>query len=416
MWRATLLRLWRSLPYDGQGLFPPADAPLRDLRRRAASNFWKRTPWWSRPLLIPMARLGWVGACIGHVWRYAPPPRKAPRLFVDCLRSGARPNEALIWRQFFPPPSPHPLPGRAAGRLLSQLGSAAEHRLLADKQAAAELLAKAGLPVPPLLEIIPRGTTIDPAGQVWSQPAHLFVKPRHGWGSRGAMAVEVLLPNVYRIDGGPPVSDDLLRAALAATSLGQRDDLLVQARLFAAPELADLATSGVAPVLRLTTARNPGEAPFLHSALLSTEVPGERARHFIRGQIRSPVNLATGRIGHGIWFLQPGERYSRLPWNQAPLADRPMPGLDCAVEMALRAMALFPGLPLVNWDLIVTHSGPVILEGNTGGDWTLTNLSTLQGLDTIPLVPLLRRWSADPPSGKQLLKKSKTNRAADKRR
>ena len=66
---------------------------------------------------------------------------------------------------------------------------------------------------------------------------------------------------------------------------------------------------------------------------------------------------------------------------------------DRAVEMVVRAMTLVPGLPLVSWDLIVTGSGPVILEGNTCGDWILTNLSVVQGMETIPLVPLLRRWT-----------------------
>src|SRR5579862_1244243 len=161
MWRVTLRKLSKNLPYDGQGLFLPANSALGDLRHRAASNFWKRTPWWSRPMLISLARLGWAGACVSRVWKYALRqellPQLAPSLIADCLRSGARPNEALIWRQFFPPPGPHPLPGRAAAVLLLQLGSASEHRLLADKQATAELLAKAGLPTPRLLEVVPQG-------------------------------------------------------------------------------------------------------------------------------------------------------------------------------------------------------------------------------------------------------------------
>ena len=206
---AGLRKLWTSLPYDGQGLFTPPDSPFGPLRKRAAANFWKRTPWWSRPLLIPMARLGWAVACVSHVWNYARRqelrPRPATRLFVDCVRSGAQPNEALIWRRFFPPPGLHPLPGRAAGRLLSQLGSAADHRLLSDKQATADLLSRASLPVPVLLETIRRGQELDLAGTVWSQPGHLFVKPRHGSAARGAMPVDVLAGNVYRIDGGPIV-------------------------------------------------------------------------------------------------------------------------------------------------------------------------------------------------------------------
>jgi hypothetical protein len=166
----------------------------------------------------------------------------------------------------------------------------------------------------------------------------------------------------------------------------------VQTRLFAAPELADLATGDTAPVLRLTTAREPGAGPFLHSALLSINVPGEWPRHFIRGQIRVPIEHATGVMKPGIWFLHPGTRYRSLPWNEAPLAARSLPGFDRAVRVVLDAMALFRGLPLVNWDVIVTSMGPVILEGNTSGDWILTNLSMVDGMNTAPLAPLLARW------------------------
>jgi hypothetical protein len=96
----------------------------------------------------------------------------------------------------------------------------------------------------------------------------------------------------------------------------------------------------------------------------------------------------------GIWFLHTGARYRSLPWNEAPLAARALPAFDHAVRVVLDAMALLPGLPLVNWDVIVTSMGPVILEGNTGGDWILTNFSTLDGMNIVPLAPLLDRWSA----------------------
>jgi hypothetical protein len=95
----------------------------------------------------------------------------------------------------------------------------------------------------------------------------------------------------------------------------------------------------------------------------------------------------------GICFRHPDQRHAFLPWNRAALAGRTLPGFEQAAEMALQAMSLFPDLPVVNWDLIVTASGPVFLEGNTCGDWILTNLSSLAGLETEPLVPLLQLWA-----------------------
>lgn len=381
MWRASLNKLWWRLPYDGQGLFSPGDPAMAALRTWSAARFWKRTAWWGQPLLIPVARLAWVLACVSQVCSFAKARTlelgTARELLVDCLRSGARPNEALIWSQFFSSPGqpsgPHPLPGRAAGVLLSRLGSTRERRLLADKQATAELLASAGLASPRLFEIVPGGQEINEAGIHWLRPDLLFVKPRHGSAGRGAMS-----------------GAEFLRGGRARAA---SDDLLVQVRLEPAPELADLATKGAAPVLRLTTAREPEGAAFLHSALVSIDVPGQNARDFLRGQMRVPVNLATGLTGPGIWFAHPEKRYSRLPWNQAQVADRLVPRLSDAIELVVSAMALFPGLPLVNWDLIVTEAGPVILEGNTCGDWILTNLSRALGWDTVPLGTLLCRWA-----------------------
>lgn len=397
MWHTIRHKLWRGLPWDGQGLFTSTTGALTGLRSWAAKRFWQRTPLWSRPLLIPVSRLGWAAASVVHVWAYARsqdlPRQLLPQLLMDCMRSGARPNEALIWRQFFIPSGLHPLPGRAAGRVLSQLGSPAEHALLRDKKAAAERLARAGLPVPPLVMVIPRGQAVDLADPVWSLPGHLFIKPRRGSASRRTIALDVLAAGFYRINDASMIPAESLRNRLSNMSLREMDDLLVQTRLFAAPELADLVSSGTAPVLRLTTARNPGEAPFLHGALLSIDVPGEAPRHFIRGQVRVPINVVTGSMASGIWFLHPGVRYDHLPWNQAQLIDRSLSGLHKSVEIVLQAMALFPCLPLVNWDLILTPAGPVILEGNTGGDWILTNLSSLQQIETVDLAPLLRRWA-----------------------
>ncbi len=279
------------------------------------------------------------------------------RLFLDCLRSGARPNEAWVWREFFRVPPLHPLPGRAAGRLLSILGAASEHRILNDKLATSEMLVRGGLTVPSLLGIIRPGTGLAPDAPAWTHPGELFIKPRQGSGGRGARVVQ----------GAASLPADV------AT------EMLVQARL-------------TGPVLRLTTARNPGEAPFVHSALLAFDVPGENPRNFIRGQIRVPIDTHSGGMKGGIWFLHPAVRYAALPWNQAPIENWPAPDFKRAAEMALQAMALVSGLALVNWDMMLTPSGPVILEGNTCGDWILTNLGEIQGLDTPPLVPLLRRW------------------------
>lgn len=394
-------RIWRALPLDGMGLSAPRDLDLAVLRLTAARLFWQRAPRGSRLPLKALARLAWIGASFRQVRQFARvyPLRGSSRrqLLGDCLLSGARPNEAFIWRHFFSGAQPHPLPGASAARVLLQLGDASQHRLLSDKLAMSERLAAAGIATPPLLQTIARGQSPDLRAAIWREPGQLFVKPRSGAASRGCAAIVVQADGCYRINDGASIDAAALAGKLAAAAVPE--ELLVQPRLLAAADLQDLASSAVAPVLRLTTVREPGGAPFLHSALLEIAAPGEHPRDFMRGHIRVPIEIATGRMVRGIWFMHPGDRYERLPWNQAMLAGRAVPGWACAAQMAVDAMTLLPDLAIVNWDMIVTNDGPVMLEGNSGGNWILTQLSAVAGIETVALEPLLHRWlPADRPS------------------
>jgi len=357
------------LPYDGQGFVAPADARLRHLRERGAASFWRRVP---RGLQWPAIAATRIASIVAAYWRVRAFERAneldwraARRLLGDCLATGARPNEAFIWRQVFG--GRHPLPGHSAGLALASLGDPAAHRLLADKQATAELLRGAGLATPVTYAIVARGGAVElltpPLGA-------LFLKPRHGAGGRGAVAAN---------------ASGSVRVVARACD----DDLLVQERLAATAQLLDLATDGRPPVLCLTAAREPGGAPFLHAAFLAVAVPGEPARHFSRGHLRVPIDPASGALRDGLWLADPDRRVARTWWDHTPITGRKVPAFADAVASVLRAMELLPGLALANWDVIVTPRGPVILEGNTGGDWILTCL----GADPGPLIDLLMRWS-----------------------
>lgn len=392
--RGKMLRLaekaWTALPWDGQGVAAPADADLARLRAAAAARFWRRLPWWSRPVLRPAARLAWLVAACLRVARFAGtrrlPAATALRLLADCALGGGRPVDSWAWRAHLAS-GPHPLPHRAAAAVLHALAEPSALAVLRDKQATADLLRSAGIPTPPVLALLPPGAAIDPRQPPWNRPAALFVKPRSGAAGRGAMAVDLLEDGRCRLADGTLV--DARRLA------PEGDDMLVQARLSAAPELADLAMAGAAPVLRLTTARTPGGAPFLHSALLSVAVPGAPARAFLRGHLWAAVAPASGELTAGLILCEPGRRYHRLPWNGAALAGRTLPGFAEAAALSLRAMEALPSLPLVAWEAILTADGPVFLEGNGIGNWLLTNLPIACGLAPPSLPPVLRKWLAE---------------------
>jgi hypothetical protein len=308
----------------------------------------------------------------------------------DCLLSGARPAEAFIWSASFPEQALHPLPARAAGILFAQLGDENQQRTLADKLETARLLDKAGIATPALVAHLPRSAAVDPGAIVWHTPASLFVKPRHGSGGRGTLRVEVVAGGRYRLDGDDLVDvEALMRRVSAAVS---EDDILVQEMLAAREDLRDLTDGDRAPVLRLTTAREPGGVPFLHSALLEIAVPGRIQRDFINGTVHVPVDPRTSTLGCGLSFAAPGTPLPRLPWSGAPLAARRLHRFDDAVTAVLDATLLFPGLPVLTWDVMLPSRGPVVLEGNSAGNWILTNLPATQKLAAADLVPILSQW------------------------
>jgi len=42
--------------------------------------------------------------------------------------------------------------------------------------------------------------------------------------------------------------------------------------------------------------------------------------------------------------------------------------------------------------VVLTNTGPVLLEGNTSGNWILASLPGVYGLDAGPLAPILAHW------------------------
>ena len=375
--RISRHKLVSRLPYDGQGLRRTDDARLAGLREWAARLYRRRLPLWLRPLM-PLTRLAFGLVTVQRTRAFARRAgldgRERRRVLMDCLASGAQPVEAFAWRACFS--SRHPLPGRAAGLLLWSLGDPATHRLLLDKQATGAMLQRAGIATPAIHAVIPRGGAPDFSRPIWTRPGTLFIKPRRGSGARGSYTVTI--------------GDKGLSASIARhiTFLASHDDLLVQDRIGAAPGLADLAASGRPPVLRIAVARPVGGKPFVHAANLSIHAPRENPRNFLSGHLRTPVDIDSGQLGAAFSFREAGRRFERLPWNDAPLAGRLLDAWPAAAAMALRAMELVPDLPLVAWDIIPAVAGPVILEGNTGGDWILTSL----GAGNTDLVGLLQEW------------------------
>lgn len=379
---------WQQLPWDGLGRDP--EGPLGPLRRRHAQQFWQAQPVWRR-LLRPLSGLLWQWqarrSCRHFARRMGLPAMVARQLQADCLRSGARPVDAWLWRQVLRAEA-HPLPARSAALLLGQQGECAAHALLRDKARLAERLQALALPVVPTLA---QGSPAQlAAAPVWQPGAALFLKPRSGAASRDCFSLDIDAQGQIGCAGLPPLSPAEFCRQLPV------QDYLLQPRLHSHPDLLHLQTGSSAPVLRLTVARQPGGPAFLLSAMLAVRIPATRPQSML-AHVWIGVQPADGRLVRGHDLRQPQRLIECLPWQTRPFAGQLLPGWAQTVDATLAASEALPGLPLINWDVIITADGAQILEGNSQGNWFLTCLPEAQGLAAACAADILLAWAAAEP-------------------
>lgn len=387
-----LERFWRRLPLDGLGWRRCADASMQQMRVSAAGQWGGRYPFAYGVLLRVLGRVAWLLVALEQVLIFARALNlggaTTARLYRECLMTGAAPLEAYIWRALHG--CPHPMPVRSANLVLARLGDPKAHALLADKLALSERLALHGCAVAPVLGILSSQPDSLALLEDAALAGHLFLKPRRGSGGRDAFSLRKR--NGAWLCDGREVEAAALLARLGRVTQG--GDVLVQPELLAAQELTDFAVSGRAPVLRIITASLPKSPVFVHSAMLIIAVPGRNPRNFLDGSLYSVVNLATGCLSRAVSLAAPRIRHAKLGCSGSQLEGRPLPGFAAAVDMVLKAAALVPPLPLIHWDLILTDNGPVILEGNSMGNWILASLPGHMRLEVCELVPLLACWDS----------------------
>ncbi|MGL4234861.1 sugar-transfer associated ATP-grasp domain-containing protein, partial [Tabrizicola sp.] len=126
--------------------------------------------------------------------------------------------------------------------------------------------------------------------------------------------------------------------------------------------------------------------------------------NFKAGGIVSLVDLGSGRLSEAVVDLGgPGRQtLSHHPATNAPIAGVTVPEWQSVLSLARRATQGLPGLCYVGWDIAVTPSGPVVIEGNAG----LANPNLVQFHEPVLLRAEVRLFFAE--SG--VLSRSRLNR------
>jgi glutathione synthase/RimK-type ligase-like ATP-grasp enzyme len=85
-----------------------------------------------------------------------------------------------------------------------------------------------------------------------------------------------------------------------------------------------------------------------------------------RGGLAAPVEIGTGVLGVASGYATAGSagRHTHHPVSGGAIEGRRLPMWEQARELACQAHRAFPPRLLVGWDIAVTPTGPVLVEGN----------------------------------------------------
>jgi len=90
------------------------------------------------------------------------------------------------------------------------------------------------------------------------------------------------------------------------------------------------------------------------------------------GGLLCPVDVASGRTLHAVGredSIGPLKEYDHHPVTEVAIAGRQLPQWDKMKTLIPVIAARFPELPALGWDIVITASGPVVLEANWA--WTI---------------------------------------------
>ncbi len=139
--------------------------------------------------------------------------------------------------------------------------------------------------------------------------------------------------------------------------------------------------------IRIDTYINPEGATEVISAYIRMSYKNAHVDNISSGGLLVGIDRNTGRLRkEGFSNLQDAgtKIYTEHPVTKTVFENFGIPYFEEAKELVAKAAGLMPGLRLVGWDVAITESGPVLIEGNSDYDNTGNNLSE-GGYNTNPV-------------------------------
>lgn len=308
---------------------------LRALRHHSQTT-WERfqIPW--RTQLLDLVRLAVLHSIPPHFYYHYGLFRQPRRHWLQYIYTHELPHWHAVLSPGLSPPTRH---------------------VLTDKQAFAAVMARHGIPTVPTLHFLPQGHPVAP-DTLFAHQAY-FWKPTSASRSEGCFALRYdPARDTYRLLTliTEEVLDDRTAIHAYVTRQVEKQDYLVQPLLANHPCLGRLCQTTQLVTLRVVTGLDRHQPVVLYATLEIPRSPPTTTWWLVM------VDCQTGRCldtpGRRLWESdEQEEAVSRL-------RDRPLPFWSHAVEMCIKAHRHCPDLLTIGWDVAMTTTGPIVLEGN----------------------------------------------------
>ncbi len=235
---------------------------------------------------------------------------------------------------------------------------------IGNKEAFAEDCAAAGIPCVACELVVDRNVA-EPAAL---PDCDLFIKPLTGCGGRGAERWDLVAPRHWS-DGKRTLGEEDLLEHLRSSDR----TVVVQRRVRPHPNLQAL-TSGALPTVRALTILDEGSRPELVAATFRMSMGSNRTVDNIHaGGLACGVSLAGGVLGMASDLGSDARLgwHSHHPTTGARIEGTRLPCWEDVAALAVRAHEAFADRVLIGWDIAITESGPILIEGNRGPDMDL---------------------------------------------
>ena len=227
-------------------------------------------------------------------------------------------------------------------------------------------------------------------------------KPVQGWASAGVLVVREVIRGAHAVSflmqNGEELSLSELWSGLQTGFRGVSGYLL-QERL---RQHSTLQSAGLdfPYSLRVVTAVDPAGQPGILIAVMYMGRLGDMVNKWEAGALSIHVDLHSGTLKRGRTLPRFGtEWYSSHPDTGVAFEGVKLPDWATVGQICLDAARLTPGCRMVCWEVLLTDSGPKLLEGNLGFGLTMLQVHTSGFLRSSDFRECLDDVGADLPDG-----------------